>query len=289
MNTLQYIIARCGIALGFANKNKLLTAAADEGHLLNQAEELLGHDSWSRVENIDAVSVEYWSLRKLHLKKEELEKSVEELSVILEESHEQKNVILEDKNESYSSLEDEYHECKERLAKLFDSKNEIIQDAQEIKRRMEASKMKLEVLGADSVNVEVVEEESEKIRENRASLIKLKGQRESVAEEISAVEAKIENYESVIAKNRDKLKAEASSVYHNIGKVNRDMSQLAAEIGLIDLDMSHHFRKIGHHLSSHYHLDSECAKACKESMALITQIRSLKASMALNYKLTSLI
>jgi len=50
MNTILYIISRLLLPFSVSRKNKRLKEAAEEMHLLRQAEESLGADVWSLSE-----------------------------------------------------------------------------------------------------------------------------------------------------------------------------------------------------------------------------------------------
>ena len=65
MTSSHYLFARIAMAFGYVRKAQRMGEAASEMHLLREAEAQLGAAIWEKVENIEALSVEYWNLRKL--------------------------------------------------------------------------------------------------------------------------------------------------------------------------------------------------------------------------------
>jgi hypothetical protein len=65
MTSSRYLVARVAQAFGYVRRAQRMADAASEMHLLREAEAQLGAAIWEKVENIEALSVEYWNLRKL--------------------------------------------------------------------------------------------------------------------------------------------------------------------------------------------------------------------------------
>ena len=65
MTQTRYLLWRLAQTFGIAMRQRHATNAAAEMHLLREAEEVLGRLAWEDAEQIEELSVEYWSLRKL--------------------------------------------------------------------------------------------------------------------------------------------------------------------------------------------------------------------------------
>lgn len=65
MTATRYLFCLIAKTFGYRRKSIYMTEAAGETHLLKEAEFQLGMAIWQKVEDIEAVSVEYWNLRKL--------------------------------------------------------------------------------------------------------------------------------------------------------------------------------------------------------------------------------
>ncbi|MBK1830230.1 hypothetical protein JIN77_05815 [Verrucomicrobiaceae bacterium R5-34] len=293
MNSSRYILARIAAAFGIHRKNRRLSEAADEMHLLRQAEEILGEDTWEQTEGIEALNSEYWNLRKLQMSVGKLEKAIEEADAILQQSHDERNSILNHSNEVCQVIETERDELVRELEQLNAKRDKIVSRAQLVKRNFEASRTKVMVLTGEedeggSDHQEVIREERAKLSEYKASFDKLKKGREEVGVQISELEAKISELETQIETDRKRHREEASGAYQNIGKANRDKSKLTAEVGLLEAEMTQHFSEIGRYISNHAGTDPICTKICKEHAHLIAQMQTLHTSIALNHKLAAI-
>ncbi|MGB0775188.1 MAG: hypothetical protein ACPG32_00910 [Akkermansiaceae bacterium] len=288
MNATGYILSRIALSFGIHRKNKRLSEAADEMHLLRQAEEILGEDVWEQVEEVEEVSVEYWSLRKLMMRREELKRSNSEADKVLNTSHEERSRLLDDTNQACLVLDKKREELIRHSEQLVSERDNIVSRAKLIKRKFDASKTKIAVLSQEGDASSIIASESEKLSEYKVEFLTLKQARSEIAEKINRIDHKITQIEDTIAIERKKLRDQASHAYQNIGKANRDVSKLTAEIGLIDVEAKDYYTDIGRYVSTHAGTDAVCTKICRDRAHLIAQMQSLRASIAFNHKLASL-
>lgn len=282
------MIARTLLSFGLHRKNKRLSEAADEMHLLRVAEEILGEDVWEQAEDIEDISVEYWTLRKLSIKKEKIGNSVSKAGVVLDTSHEERNAVLNQTNQACLALEKKRDQLIANSEALIAERDRVISQAQQIRRKFDASRTKVQVLSGEANTAEIIKGERSKLAGYKVDFSTLKTQRDEVGERIHALDEKITQIEAAIAEDRKKLREEASSAYQSIGKANRDMSKLTAEIGLIELQMVEHYGEIGRYISNHAGSDGVCTKICKDHAHLVAQMQSLRSSIALNHKLAAM-
>jgi hypothetical protein len=288
MNSSRYIIARLLLSFGWHRKNKRLVEAADEAHLLRQAEEILGEDVWQQTEDIEAISVEYWSLRKLKMDDAKLSDAIEEADLVLNSSHVERNEILTQTNRECQALEQKRSDYIKDSEVLIVQRDQTIAEAKLVKRRYEAARTKIQVLEQGGGNEAVIDAERQKIKSYKHDFSCLKKDRDAVGAKIQVIEDKIAHVEEALGHDRKRLRDEASIAYQSMGKANQDMSKLAAEIGTVESAMKIHFCEIGRFVSHNVGIDSTSTQICKDHAHLVAQIQSLRSSIALNHKLAAM-
>lgn len=288
MNSSRYLFARFGLAFGLHRKNKRLSEAAEEMHLLRMAEEIMGEDVWKQCEDIEDISVEYWTMRKLAIKKQDLEDRVREAGNVLDDSHEERNALLGESNQACLKLEKKRDELVQKSEVLVAERDHVVSLARQLRRKFDASRTKIQVLSAEAGSADIISDEKKKMEGYRVEFEKLKKSRDEVGRSIARLDEEITTIESKIAEDRQRLRQEASEAYQSIGKANRDVSQLTAEIGLIELDMQEQFVEIGRYVSTHAATNDVCRGICKNHENLVAQMHSLRSSIALNHKLAAL-
>ena len=294
MNSTRYIFARWALACGIHMKTKRLSEAAEEMHLLRQAEEILGEDVWEQVEEVEEVHIDYWTLRKHQLELAKLEEKIGDADTLLNSSHDERNTILNHTNEVCQELEESRDKLIKGSEELIAKRDEIISRAQQIKKRFDASRTKVAVLssqeteGYNSDNKSTIEKERKKLAEYKNSFAKLKAERAEIGVELSDFDEKISKIEEELSEDRKKMRSEAASAYQNIGKANRDKSKLCADVGIIEEVKKQHFAEIGRYVSNHAGTDPICTQICKEHSHLVAQMQTLRSSIALNHKLAAM-
>jgi len=289
MNSSRYIIARLFLSFGWHRKTKWLTEAADETHLLKQAEEILGEDVWENVENIEAVSVEYWNIRKLKIEVDKLKAVIQQVDKELHSTREDRNQILSKTNQACQALEEERLQYIQESEKLIEKRDQMIAEAKSVKRQYDAANTKIQVLLAEGGgHDEVIFSEKQKIEGLKVKFAKLKEERELIGVEIQKVNQKIQHVEEALGDDQKRLREEASNVYHEMGKANRDISKLASELAMIEQKMQDYYAVIGKYVSIYASSDSECAEIAKKYHKLLVQMQSLRTSIELNHKLASM-
>ncbi len=257
-------------------------------HLLRQAEEILGEDVWELAEDIEEISVEYWSLRKLKMDVAKLKDAIQEADVLLSSSHEERNVILTQTNKECQALEAKRNDYIKGSEKLIAKRDRTVAEAKQIKRKFEAARTKIQVLGREGGNEEVIAGERQKVEQYKKEFGELKKQRDVIGAQVAALDEKIMHVEETLGHDRKRLRDEASSAYQSIGKANRDISKLAAEVGAVEAEMKLHFCEIGRYVSHHVGMDETCTRICKDHAHLVAQMQSLRSSIALNHKLAAM-
>ena len=94
MTSTRYFIARFAQAFGYFRRSQRLGDAASEMHLLREAEAHLGAAVWENVEGIEALSVEYWNLRKLVKERDLIRDKLATCQTQLEQAHADRAQLL---------------------------------------------------------------------------------------------------------------------------------------------------------------------------------------------------
>lgn len=286
MTSTRYFICLVAQAFGYRRKNIRLSDAAGETHLLKEAESHLGKAIWNQVENIEALSVEYWNLRKLIKERDRVAETLETLQIRLTEAHDERASLLSISNEHYQDLLEERKVIFDKLEELARERDLIVAQAREIRRKYEGEKTKQEVLTKEGNHSE---EDSAKIGERLAELkadfAALKAQRLEIAEKIATGDAEIDSIEMEIQNRKTQRRKKASEAFQQIGDANQEISTLRAELGVLDTRMRQLFGQIGRHVSRNAANDPECWKASREHHGLVDVMAALRKSIHLNHKL----
>ena len=257
-------------------------------YLLRQAEEILGEDVWELADDIEGISVEYWSLRKLKMDGAKYKDAIQEADTLLNSSHEERNVILTQTNKECQALEAKRAEYIHESELLIVRRDRIVVEAKGIKRKFEAAQTKIQVISLEGGDKAIIEAERQKIKSYKLDFKKLKMIRDDIGAKINALDDKIMHVEETLGDDRKRLRDEASSAYQTIGRANRDMSKLAADVGVIRSEMKLNFCEIGRYVSHHVGIDPICTQICKDHAHLVAQMQSLRSSIALNHKLAAM-
>ena len=287
MTTTRYIFARIAQAFGVNRRQRRMSEAASEMHLLREAEQVLGQSVWERVEEVEELGVEYWNLRKLIKERDEIRAKLAECESILADAHEQRSTLLSAKSDSQVELEEKRSGLLADLEKLAKDRDSVIQQAREIRRIYDGLKMKLEVLQREGTT-DAIEKTRARMTELKGRFTDLKTERDRVAASIAEGDALVDVIDTQLSEERQKHRAEASVAFQQIGQANRDMSALKAQQGLIDTQMRQLYSEIGRHVSRNAFVSDQCRNAAKGHIPMIDVMRALRKSVAMNHRLAGM-
>ena len=287
MTTTRYIFARIAQAFGVNRRQRRMSEAASEMHLLREAEQVLGQTVWERVEDVEELGVEYWNLRKLIKERDDIRAKLSECEAVLADAHDQRSTLLNAKSDSQVELEERRTALLLELEKLAKERDQVIQQAREIRRGYDGLKMKFEVLQREGTS-ESIEKTRERMVELKTRFTELKSDRDRIAVSIANGDAEVDDLDDQLAEERQKHRAEASVAFQQIGQANRDISSLKAQLGLIDTQMRQLFSEIGRHVSRNAFISEQCRNAAKGHIPMIDVMRALRKSVAMNHRLAGM-
>lgn len=292
MTSTRYFIARIAQAFGYFQKSQRMGDAASEMHLLREAETQLGLAIWEKVETIEALSVEYWNLRKLIKERDDIRGKLAACQARLDQAHEERSNILNMIPEGNQELLDERDRLLSELETLSMRRDQIVAEAQEVRRGYVGLKMKLEVLtdqpqgsAADQAEIDKVKSQ---LRELKTRFAELKQMRIEINRESDAGDLKIDQLEEQLKENRGDRRVLASEAFQVIGEGNKEISTLRAESGVIDTRMRQLYAEIGRYVSRNTRTDPACAAAASSHHGLVDVMHALRRSIVLNHRLAGL-
>ncbi|OYV04658.1 MAG: hypothetical protein CFE26_15710 [Verrucomicrobiales bacterium VVV1] len=286
MTPAKFFVARVAQAFGIHRKNKRMSDAANEMHLLRDAETVLGAAVWEQVEHIEELSVEYWNLRRLVKEREEIRAKVDACHERLETAHGERASLLSSQSEPQQDLLAQRQAIMGRLEDLAAERDAVVARAREVRRTYDGLKMKLEVLGKEnpdgSHELSGVHERLEGLKSKFAELKQLRSQ---VAEAIAKGDAELDEMDERLAEYRQMRRDQASGAFQIIGESNREISTHRAELGLIETQISQLYSEVGRYISRNRHRSPACAEASKDHRAMIEIMRCLRSSVSMNHRL----
>lgn len=292
MTSSRYLVARLAQAFGYIRRNQRMADAASEMHLLREAEAFLGAAVWENVEDIEALSVEYWNLRKLIKERDAAHARLAQCSERLNQAHEERVALLNSTPGIDEGLLDERIRLLTEIEAHAKDRDKIVADAREVRRAYVGLKMKLEVLTkeADGANAHKTEINNVKTRliELKTQFADLKLERIKIAESIEAGDQKIDILDEKLKESRQQRRNQASETFQVIGEGNKEISILRAETSLIETKMRQLHAEIGRYVSRNAKQDPACAAASVKHQGLVDVMRALRRSIALNHRLAGI-
>jgi len=289
MTSSRYFIALFAKAFGYVRRSHRMGDAASEMHLLREAEGQLGAMIWQNVESIEALSVEYWNLRKLIKERDLVRAKLAACQEHLDQAHEERANLLNSTPEIHQELFDERAVLLHELEQLAHQRDQVVADAREVRRTYVGLKMKLEVLTKEATAAPPDEEEISKVKSRLVDLKQqfadLKQVRIHIGEQIEQGDLKIDLIDEQFKAQRQERRGSASVAFQVIGEGNREISIMRAESGLLDTRMRQLYGEIGRYVSRHANHDAACAAASAKYHGLVDVMKALRRSIALNHRL----
>ena len=286
MTSTKYLVCLVARAFGYNRKNTRMAEAAEETHLLKEAESNLGKAIWENVEGIEALTVEYWNLRKLVKEHDRVAAELESQQKQLAEAHEERASLLGISTEPYQHLLDERQIVLNTLEEHARQRDLTVVNAQKIRRAYYGTKTKEEVLTNEGMGDErdfaVI---TQRLTELKAQFAELRAERKDLAKKIAEGDIKVEMIDTKILALKKERRMKASDAFQHIGDANQEISTLRAELGVVDTQMRQLYTEIGKFVSRNTK-DPLCRKACKEMQWLVDVMNALRRSILLNHKLS---
>ena len=286
MTNRQFLIANFLKKIGFHKKNKRLTDASAELHLLREAEDVLGTLVWRNIEHIDQFKLAYWELHKLHEEKEELIEKIQTIQDKIES-------IKQSKIDAFSSsvrangedLEAKLEEQNERVKMLQDEAADIARVGKNIRNLYDGLILKLQTLEGNKASQEEIDAEKQNIAKLKEKFTNLKKKKLLCQKNLNQQQAILEQITEDIKKSRSNLTEDAAKTYNITAKANKAISAYRLKLGMIESSILKHYGNIGKEISKEAEFNAECKKAVGKHLPLCNVIRALRQSIQYNHTL----
>jgi chromosome segregation ATPase len=286
MTSTRYIFLLAVAAFGYRRENMRMTEAAEETRLLKEAESHLGKAMWEKVEGIEALSVEYWNLRKLIKRRDRVIAELESRQQQLTKAHEERVGLLAATDEPFQDQLEERQIVLNSREELEKQRDMIVNEARDIRRAYEGTKTKQEVLTNEGASKEEdFSDIANRLVQLKSEFSVLKAECQKVADKIAEEDAKIDKIDTEIIKHKQERREKASEVFQYIRDTNPKISTLRAELSVLNTQIRQLYTEIGKYVSRNT-TDPECRKASKEVQWLVVAISALRKSILLNHKLS---
>jgi hypothetical protein len=280
-----YLISSFLQHFGVRRKSKRMTDAAFETHLMQDGEEILGAYCWEKIEHIEELSMQYWSLRKLKRAEKSILSQINDAEKILASAQKQRASEVDHSIELGETFLGEQATIFESIEELNKDRDLIIAEAAKTKKRHSALKMKVKVLQEEDEA-----HESSEIHEARNELAALRKFFATDKTRLDLIEVKLEQEYDQLNRIKGKIDlasgplSGASEVFSTISQANRDITKHRADLGLIQEEQAILFHEVGRFLNINS-MRIDCREACQDHRGIQEQTRLLRQSIDLNQKL----
>ncbi len=285
MTSTKYFLLCLASRFGYLRKNIRLGHAANEAHLLKEAEIFLGEAVWRKTENIEALSMEYWNLRKHVKDHERISKEIAQLQGVFVDSHQQNAEGLKSATDLLQGLAEERKETLAQLDTLTRERDRIVSKAQDIRRIYDGLKIKQDVLRKEGAMLAEMEKTSSRLEEVRSDFDSLRERREEITQQLAAANTKIREIEAMTSERKQHGKSQATENFQYIGDANQQISTRQAQLNSLSAQIRSLYADIGRHVSLNAPNDPQCKLAGKDQRGLIDVMVALRKSIQYNYKL----
>lgn len=288
MTPAKYYIAMVAKSFGLERRAKRLADASSEMSLLRQAEYHLGASLWEQAEPVQALSVEYWNLRKYIKEFQEHSNRMNELNEKLNLLHEERANILNESIPEQDAIEEQRLELLTHLEKLAQDRDIIVRRAREIRRIHEGCLTKIEVISRESHSPTQIEEVKQQIAELKLEFRDLKKDREKIAAEIEAGDRKLDELDERLQQFKQIKREKAAVVFQEMGVINRELSELRSLLGNCDIQIRLLQSDVGRYISRYHKRNPQCAEIAEKQRTMVEVMRLLRISIAMNNKLAGM-
>lgn len=287
MNAIGFFMRRLAWQFGIKHERNRWSAVTRETQFLAEAQDLLGKLAWPVCDEIDDLSGEYWQIRDLDKRQQEMRDLSEHLTNENEVAQEKLYEIEDRYDHQVQSILSRKRELMEKAVAIMNDVEDIKNRDSDTRRKFGSLKAKLEVLKRQDGDY------SAEIERTRQTLVKLKEAHAHDLAEITGRESEVEKLEMAVqriddevATRREQLKSETAELVLEIGRRSKQIAELSAKIGSIDTQKGDLSFLIGQYLSNSIDgRDPATQRALDAYRPIVAKIKSLRASIQYNQRL----
>ena len=286
MTPSKYLFLRIASRFGYSRKPIRLSHMALESNLLREAEILIGEAIWQKTENIEALSMEYWNLRKCMEDLDRLSKEIDHFQEKLDQIHEQRTEVWEGTNKSIQDLIAQRNQLLSQIDILSRTRDRINSRARAMRRNYRRLRIKKNFLGKEGAKLEEIDKTSVLLIEIRNEFNLLKQERQNNVQEIAAANTRIKEIETSVSELKTSSRSKISESSQSIGDANQQISSRRAKLNSLETQIRMLYADIGSYISLNLDKNPECKNAGKEFRGMIDVMAALRKSIKYNFKLT---
>lgn len=273
-------------SFGINFTTRRLTEATHELFLMKDGEELLGYSNWMNCENLIDLQSEYWDMKNLSKRRDELVNSEDEIREKIQGVLQTRSKILDASKDATYDLSEELKQLKFEHAGLLADRQRLFNQGKQVRKNFEGLKMREKFYKENNIVDE--DEKSDlasKMEKTVAELQSLKEERDVLIYKIEKAEESIELKQAEIAERRSAIQMKSYENYADAGVKNQDLSSLKNEVSSIDEKMGEHYRTVGKYLFANRG-NEEVKKAIQHNKQVLFQLIVLRKSIHYNHRLS---
>jgi len=267
MTKTQFFTAQILSKLGFPRTQKRLLDAADELHLLKEAQEVLGQNVWSKLRDLPQYKDVISDIEQLLEEKERLSEHAETLKDEVENLRNQQN-------NQFSS----------HVALLKSELATIKSKALEIRREHDEAKSYLDdIKAAGETDSNLISSQENQIASHKQSFAALKEEKNKLDLQLVKATTEFEKTSEIIEDSNNSQQDSTVKKFRELGEKNKEISGILSRVGIIDNKISSHYSELGKHISLDSLTNAQSRKLVKEHFGLCKIIEALRKSIGYNH------
>ena len=284
MTSTQFFFAQTLAKLGFPRTQKRLLDAADEVHLLKEAQEVLGQNIWPNLKDEPEYKDTIWEIEQLLDEKAKLTEQAEELNVEVEELRDNQNNQFKIPDKSNDNDQQQLRLKQSKVTELKSELANVKSEALKIRREHDEAKNYLnDITNSGETNLEILTAQKMKIASYKESFATLKEQKNTLDKQLATAQLNFEKISNTI-KNSDNAQHNSTvEQFRVLGEKNKEISTVLSRVGLIDNKIASLYNDLGRHISLDALKNPNCKQLIKEHFGLCKIMHALRKSINYNH------
>jgi len=286
MTSTQFFFANILKKLGVQRTQKRLLDAADEVHLLKEAQEELGKNVWPKLKDEPKYKNTISEIERLLDEKETLSEQGELLKKQEENLREQQTNNFH--SPSPSDVDSETHiQFRQEQSRVNGLKSELASiksEALRIRREYDKTKSHLaNIKASGETDIDIITAQEQQMLSYKETFSELKLQKTELDQELNKAQVVL-NKLSHTVKNSHNVKHDSKvEQFKVLGEKNKEISTILSRIGIIDNKIGTLFGDLGKHISLESLEDSNSKKLIKGQFGLCKIMSALRKSINYNH------
>jgi len=284
MTKTQFFTAQILSKLGFPRTQKRLLDAADELHLLKEAQEVLGQNVWSKLRDLPQYKDVISDIEQLLEEKERLSEHAETLKDEVENLRNQQNNQFSISESSNTDTLEQFKRQQSHVALLKSELATIKSKALEIRREHDEAKSYLDdIKAAGETDSNLISSQENQIASHKQSFATLKEEKNKLDLQLVKATTEFEKISEIIEDSNNSQQDSTVKKFRELGEKNKEISGILSRVGIIDNKISSHYSELGKHISLDSLTNAQSRKLIKEHFGLCKIIEALRKSIGYNH------